>query len=163
MTVLTESQAAKLLLVLASTVVLGSESHGTRDVILQSGGSESLQATLALTVLAKASGSLSHRQQQSVMGPTGPETVNDCSGGGRRQINGPGQRQITGPGQQQMQAKTNREYKEDQSILSSKRKPHFKTHKLYWDEHRYGRGSRRDGKERMSVLAKTSSKWRSRQ
>jgi hypothetical protein len=61
MTVLTERQAAKLLLAFASTVILGSESHGSHDLILLSGGSGSLQATLALTVLAKASSSSSHR------------------------------------------------------------------------------------------------------
>jgi uncharacterized membrane protein YkvI len=36
---------AKLLLALASTVILGSESHGTHDLILLSDGSGSLQTT----------------------------------------------------------------------------------------------------------------------
>jgi hypothetical protein len=39
-------QFSKLLLVLASTVILGSESHGTHGHILKSDGSGSLQTSL---------------------------------------------------------------------------------------------------------------------
>jgi hypothetical protein len=39
-------QSSKLLLLLASTVVLGSESHGTHGHILHPGGSGSLQTSL---------------------------------------------------------------------------------------------------------------------
>jgi hypothetical protein len=49
MIVLTERQASKLLLTLASTMILRSESHGTYDLILLPDGSGSLQTTSAVT------------------------------------------------------------------------------------------------------------------
>jgi hypothetical protein len=42
----------------------------------------------------------------------------------------------------------------DQPLLSSKRKPHFKTHKLHWNEQKFDHGSRRGPKTRTTVLAK---------
>jgi hypothetical protein len=60
-------------------------------------------------------------------------------------------------------AEANSESQKDKSLLSPKKKPHFKTRKSYWDEQKYGHGSRRGAKSRMSVLVKTSSKRRSRQ
>jgi hypothetical protein len=43
----------------------------------------------------------------------------------------------------------------DQALLSSKRRPHFKIYKWFWN---YDHGSRRGPKPIMTVLAKTSSK-----
>jgi hypothetical protein len=56
----------KLLLVLASTVILGSESHGTQDYILLSDGSGSLQTIDPLNPLGKLSKSKSRYDRRSV-------------------------------------------------------------------------------------------------
>jgi hypothetical protein len=72
---LTHWLTAKLLLALASTVTLGSESHGTHDHVLLSDGSGSLQTTLPLTdklLLALASTVI------ICLNPTGLMTIFYC-------------------------------------------------------------------------------------
>jgi hypothetical protein len=45
----------------------------------------------------------------------------------------------------------------DKPLLSSKRRPHFKTRKRSWNEQKFGHGSRGGPKPRTTVLARTSS------
>jgi hypothetical protein len=46
----------------------------------------------------------------------------------------------------------------DQPLLSSKRRPHFQTHKRSWNEHKLGHKSRQGSKPRETVLARTRNK-----
>jgi hypothetical protein len=46
----------------------------------------------------------------------------------------------------------------EQSLLSSKRRPHFQTHKRSWNEHIFVHMCQRDPKPRITVLARASSK-----
>jgi hypothetical protein len=46
---------------------------------------------------------------------------------------------------------------EDQPLLSSKRRPHFQTHRWSWNEQQFGHESRRDPKPRITGLARAGS------
>jgi hypothetical protein len=87
------------------------------------------------------------RQKNMVMSPAGRGTKNDCAGNGQQQFTQP-----TGQSGQQQSTVVVR------LLLSSKRRPHFQTHKLSWNKQKFGHESQSNLKPKITVIAVADSK-----